>query len=228
MTYVRPLVPSEVLRAALTEDAGRALDDMLAELVARPTTLGVVFPAAARRTARGSLGDDWLLVEDAVRVELVAAAAAHLAPDALHAELEQLYRYGDADEKRAVLLALSCLDDPGLDDTGLDESALLLDALRTNDVRLVAAAMGPHASRLSPHDWRHGVLKCLFVGVPLHRVPDLAGRADAELAAMVRRYVNEREAAGRPVPDDALLVLDLGTPVPTTTTTPTTTTGLEG
>ena len=95
-------------------------------------------------------------------------------------------------------------------------------------VRLVAAAMGPHASRLSPHDWRHGVLKCLFVGVPLHRVTDLARRADAELAAMVRRYVNEREAAGRPVPDDALLVLDLGTPVPTTTTTPTTTTGLEG
>lgn len=223
MTYVRPLVPSEQLRAALTEDARRALDDMLAELVARPTILGVVFPAAARRTARGSLGDDWLLVEDAVRVELVAAAAAHLAPDALHAELEQLYRYGDADEKRAVLLALSCLDDPSL-----DGSVLLLDALRTNDVRLVAAAMGPHASRLSPHDWRHGVLKCLFVGVPLHRVTDLARRADAELAAMVRRYVNEREAAGRPVPDDALLVLDLGNPVPTTTPTTTPTTGLEG
>ncbi len=71
--------------------------------------------------------------------------------------------------------------------------------------------MGPHASRLSPHDWRHGVLKCLFVGVPLLGVTDLAVRADAELAAMVRRYIDEREAAGRPVPDDAVLVRDLTT-----------------
>lgn len=215
MTLVRPLVPAEQLRAALTDEARSALDDMLAALRARPATLGVVFPAAARRTARGALGEDGPRIEDAVRVELVAGAAAHLAPDALLGELEQLYRYGDGDEKRAVLMALSCLDDPRL-----DGSALLLDALRANDVRLVAAAMGPHADRLSPHDWRHGVLKCLFVGVPLHRVTDLAGRADAELAAMVRRYVTEREAAGRPVPDDAVLVLDLTTSTPTT--------GLEG
>jgi hypothetical protein len=215
MTPVRPLVPPEQLRATLTEDGRRALDDMLAALAARPTTLGVVFPAAARRTGRGALDDDGSRIEDAVRVELVAGAGAHLAPDALLDELEQLYRYGDADEKRAVLLALACLDDPRL-----DGSALLLDALRTNDVRLVAAAMGPHASWLSPHDWRHGVLKCLFVGVPLHTVTDLAGRADAELAAMVRRYIKEREAAGRPVPDDAVLVLDLTTPTPSPTTGP--------
>lgn len=219
MTPVRPLVPSEQLRAALTEDARRGLDEMLAALAARPATLGVVFPAAARRTARGALSDDGPRIEDAVRVELVARVAADLAPPALLDELEQLYRYGDADEKRAVLLALSCVDDPRV-----DGSALLLDALRTNDVRLVAAAMGPHADRLTPHDWRHGVLKCLFVGVPLLGVTDLAGRADAELAAMVRRYVTEREAAGRPVPDDAVLVLDLATPSPT----PTPTNGLEG
>jgi hypothetical protein len=56
------------------------------------------------------------------------------------------------------------------------------------------------------------VLKCLFVGVPLRGVADLAERADAELGAMVRRYVDEREAAGRAVPADAVLVLDLMTP----------------
>ncbi len=209
------MTSSQQVRAALTVEAARALDDMLAGLAAEPTTLSRVFPAAARRTARGELGDGGPRIEDAVRVELVMAAASRLEPDALLDELSQLYRYGDADEKRAVLLALSALDDPGV-----DGSAMLLDALRTNDVRLVAAAMGPHAHRLAAHDWRHGVLKCLFIGVPLRGVADLAQRADADLRAMVRRYVDEREAAGRPVPGDVALVLDL--------ITPTSITGLEG
>ncbi|WP_198554219.1 EboA domain-containing protein [Nocardioides alpinus] len=203
---MRPLAPPEELRSALSDDARRALDDMVAVLAAGATTLGRVFPAAARRTARGDLAAGGPRLEDAVRVELVAIAATRLAPGALLDELDQLYRYGDADEKRAVLLALGGIDDPAV-----DGSAVLLDALRTNDPRLVAAAMGPHARRLSPHDWRHGVLKCLFVGVPLAGVSDLAVRADAELTEMVRRYIDEREAAGRPVPDDALLVHDLTT-----------------
>jgi hypothetical protein len=213
MTSARALVPSAQLRAALTPEAAGALDQILAGLAAEPTTLSRVFPAAARRTARGDLGAGGPRIEDAVRVEMVLVAGSRLAPDALLDELAQLYRYGDADEKRAVLLALSALDDPRI-----DGSALLLDALRTNDVRLVAAAMGPHANRLSAHDWRHGVLKCLFVGVPVHHVSDLAERVDDELRAMVRRYVDEREAAGRSVPDDAVLLLDLQIP----------TTGLEG
>ena len=91
-------------------------------------------------------------------------------------------------------------------------SALLLDALRTNDVRLVAAAMGPHARRLSPHDWRHGVLKCLFVGVPLADVADLADarrrRPRRDGAALRRRApggrslrAGRRHARARPRPD---------------------------
>ena len=194
MTSVRPLVPRADLRAVLTEEARRALDDMVAVLAAGATTLARVFPAAARRTARGDMAAGGARIEDAVRVELVGSAATRLDPDALLDELAQLYRYGDADEKRAVLLALGGIDDPHV-----DGSALLLDALRTNDVRLVAAAMGPHAepavaARLAPRRAQ----------VPLRRRPacagvaDLAARADAELAAMVRRYIDEREAAGRP------------------------------
>jgi hypothetical protein len=207
MTSTRGLVAPDELRAVLSPEATLALDEMLAGLAAEPGGLGRVFPAAARRTARGELGDGGPRIEDAVRVELVRVASSGLAPEALLDELSKLYRYGDADEKRAVLLALSALDDPGV-----DGSVMLLDALRTNDVRLVAAAMGPHARRLPAHDWRHGVLKCIFVGVPLRSVADLAERADAELGAMVRRYVDEREAAGRSVPADAVLVLDLMTP----------------
>jgi len=111
-----------------------------------------------------------------------------------------------------VVLALGGIDNPAV-----DGSPLLLDALRANDVRLVAAAMGPHASRLSAHDWRHGVLKCLFVGVPLAAVADLRTRTDDELAAMVRRFADERTAAGRPVPDDAHLLLALSGTDPATT-----------
>lgn len=216
MTSVTPLVAPADLRSALGVDAARALDDLVAGVTGDPSTLGRVFPAAARRTARGPVGDGPHRLEDAVRVELVAAAAPGLGATALQAELGELYRYGDADEKRAVLLALGALDDPEV-----DGSEVLLDALRTNDVRLVAAAMGPHAARLSAHDWRHGVLKCLFVGVPLDAVDSLAARADAELGDIVRRYVAEREAAGRPVPADATTLVDL-------TTTTTGTHGQEG
>lgn len=209
MTSVHPLVPPAELRAVLPPDAVPALDEMLVGLAAEPSTLGRLFPAAARRTARGPVAGTEHRVEDAVRVELVAAAASRLSPSDLLAELHAIYRYGDADEKRAVLLALGAVDD-----AGVDGSEVLLDALRTNDVRLVAAAMGPHADRLGAHDWRHGVLKCLFVGVPLADVAGLATRADEELAAMVRRYVEERRAAGRPVPPDALMLLDLITSTP--------------
>ena len=85
---------------------------------------------------------------------------------------------------------------------------MLLDALRTNDTRLVGAAMGPHSDRLDDDSWRQGVLKCLFTGVPVTAVTGLADRADHELAEMVQRYRREREAAGRDVPPDVQVVLD--------------------
>jgi len=194
------------LRAVLGAGRADALDALVAGVVADPGTLCRVFPTAARRTARGDLPGGGR-IEDAVRVELVAAAASVLSPDALVQDLGLLYHHGDADERRAVLLGLSALDD-----TDVDGSSILLDALRTNDIRLVTAAMGRHARTLGLHDWRHGVLKCLFVGAPLDQVADLAERADDELGAMVRRYVVERQAAGRTVPDDARLVLRLTDP----------------
>ena len=213
MTHVRLLVPAEDLRTAIGAGPAGALDEMLATLSAGGTTLARTFPAAARRTARGPLHDGGgHRIEDAVRVELVATVATDLGPDAALDELARLYTHGDADEKRAVLHALAGIDDPRV-----DGSVLLLDALRANDVRLVAAAVGPHASRLSAHDWRHAVLKCLFVGVPLAAVADLPTRVDDELVAMVRRFADERRAAGRPVPDDAHLVLARSGPDPTTT-----------
>jgi hypothetical protein len=140
---------------------------------------------------------------DAARVLLLHAARAD--PDAL----ARVYRQGTAAERRAVLHALPHLV------PGPDALPLVEDALRTNDTRLVAAALGPYAARhLDAHTWRHAVLKCLFTGVPVDVVADLAPRAhaDAELARMLGDYARERTAADRPVPEDLHRVLALTEP----------------
>ena len=203
MTEIEPLADHDTIRHALDAGAQAQLEALTAEVADDPSRLGRAFPAAARRTGRGPLpGVDGVLLEDAVRVRLVQVAARSLDPDALLAELREVYRYGDNDEKRAVLHALSGAPDD------VDGTDLLLDALRTNDTRLVAAAMGPHSDRLDDDSWRQGVLKCLFTGVPVASVTGLAHRADRELAEMVQRYRREREAAGRDVPPDVQVVLD--------------------
>ncbi|WP_205472114.1 EboA domain-containing protein [Nocardioides sp. SYSU D00038] len=203
MTTLLPLVDPAELRRHLSAEGAAALDSMVAEVTAEPARIGRLFAGAARRTGRGPLAGHDVLAQDAVRVELLAAAAAALDGDRLRAELVELYRFGDSDEKRAVLLGLNRLDPSA----GLDGSDLLLDALRTNDTRLVAAAMGDHARHLPDDAWRHGVLKCLFTGVPVAEVAGLEERADAELAAMAERFATERRAAGREVPADVATVV---------------------
>ncbi|MFI7016408.1 EboA domain-containing protein [Streptomyces sp. NPDC050164] len=147
---------------------------------------------------------------DAARVLILDAARA--GTDAL----TRVYFQGTADERRAVLHALPHLV------SGPGALPLVEDALRTNDTRLLTAAVGPYAARhLAPHDWRHAVLKCLFTGVPVDHVADLPRRAhgDGELARMLGDYAAERTAAGRTVPEDLYRVLDLTesvTPAPGT------------
>ncbi|MFE7842145.1 EboA domain-containing protein [Streptomyces sp. NPDC057474] len=137
---------------------------------------------------------------DAVRVLILHAARADT--DAL----TRVYRQGTADERRAVLHALPHLV------SGPDALHLVEDALRTNDTRLVAAALGPYTARhLAPHQWRHAVLKCLFTGVRVDEITGLTRRAhgDTELARMLGDHAEERTAAGRPVPEDLYRVLAL-------------------
>jgi hypothetical protein len=168
----------------LTESVGR--------IEADPAAIGALFPAAGRRCGRGALVEGWT-ADEAARAVLLAAAPA---------EAGSLYRYGDADEKRAVLKALPLVA------AGAEGVPLLSDALRTNDTRLVAAALGPYAIHLEPAAWRQGVLKCVFMGIPLDAVHGLRERADGELAAMLRAFADERAAAGREVPADARELLD--------------------
>ena len=143
---------------------------------------------------------------DAARVLILHAARADA--DAL----TRVYFQGTAAERRAVLHALPHLV------PGPEAVPLVEDALRTNDPRLLAAAVGPYAARhLDPHQWRHAVLKCLFTGVPVDTVADLDRRAhrDTELARMLGDYAAERTAAGRSVPEDLHRVLTLTDPTAT-------------
>ena len=192
----------------------------VSEVTAEPERIAVLFPAAGRAVGRAPIApiDDPLglrhgTVDDRARAELVCALLAALPATAAAPQLADLYRYGDDAERRGVLRGLndSRTVSSQVAAVGVD---LVSDALRTNDPRLVAAALGPFAAEhLDQHAWRHGVLKALFMGIPLDVVAGLERRADAELARMAVALIDERRAAGRVVSDDM-------TRLATITTTP--------
>ncbi|MEV4820100.1 EboA domain-containing protein [Micromonospora tulbaghiae] len=181
------------------------LDAALRRVATEPTAVERFFAAAARRCGRGPLPDlpVWT-ADDAARALLLTAL-----PNGHAVAAETLYRQGDAAEKRAVLRALPLLP------IGAECVPLLHDAIRTNDTRLVAAALGPYARHLEQATWRQAVLKCVFTGVPLAVVDGLADRADGELARMLAAFAAERHAAGRDMPADATDLLRRLT-IPTT------------
>ena len=148
---------------------------------------------------------------------MIARLGSILQPEVLTQLLRDLYYRGDSAERRGVLRGLGALSDasPRLDNTlVLTGCELILDALRTNETSLVAAAVGPFAAaHLDQHAWRHAVLKLVFMGVSLAAVTGLQIRADAELARMAADFAAERRAASRPIPEDvALLMRPAGQP----------------
>ncbi|MEV4351202.1 EboA domain-containing protein [Actinoplanes sp. NPDC049596] len=181
----------DVLKNDLSENTN--LRDDLARVTKDPNAIAGLFPAARRRYGQEPLADGWT-TDEAARALLLAAAPAE--------QIGEVYRYGDTAEKLAVLKALPLLP---IGDAGVP---LLEDALRTNDTRLVAAALGPYSDHLAQDTWRQAVLKCVFMGVPLKGVHRLAERADPELGAMLRAFALERHAAGRDMPPDAHALLD--------------------
>lgn len=171
-----------------------------------------LFPAAARHArAEGRDGE-------AVRVELLEAVPGDV--DAVVRVVTTLYRRGDSAEKHAVLSALTALDRATQRRAAVGDALLPLvrDALRTNDTRLVGAALGPYAAaHLDEAAWRQGVVKAIFMGIPLDVVADLDRRTDDELRRMVGDFVAERRAAGRDVPADARRILPADRSTPTST-----------
>ncbi|WP_229843144.1 EboA domain-containing protein [Streptomyces tanashiensis] len=158
--------------------------------------------------AARSVGPDPALGE-ATRIQLLQALPGTGAE--LASVLMELYDGGDTAERIAVLRALPLLDQAGRVEA--HAKGLVEDALRTNDARLVAAAVGPYAARrLDQEQWRQAVLKCVFLGVPLDVVAGLARRRDPELDRMFAAFAAERIAAGRQVPADVRRQLDPDSP----------------
>jgi hypothetical protein len=177
------------------------LQEAAAEVEQTPAAIAVRFPAAGRKVGRGPLdpasdpGDvhAWT-IDDAARTYLLQALAR---PER---ELDELYRYGDAAERRGILRALEHLD--------VDALHLVEDAIRTNDTRLIAAALGPYATgRLPDAAYDQAVLKCVFVGVPITPLHGLR-RVTPDGARMLAALVHERVAAGRDVPAEVWTVID--------------------
>jgi hypothetical protein len=215
---------AERLEAERAEDRGRGAGDRAAtaedrdegpaarlvaaraEVATDPSRIAVIFPGVGRMVGRGPLTADadpadphaWT-VADAARTLLLVSLG-----DAIDAEIEALYRHGDGEERRGVLRALPFL--PLARGIGV---ALVEDALRTNDVRLIAAACGPYAAaELDDDAIAQATLKCVFVGVPLGGFVGLEDRLTPEIAAMLARFAHERVAAGRDVPDDIWAVVN--------------------
>ncbi|WP_413105362.1 EboA domain-containing protein [Streptomyces sp. Inha503] len=219
------------IRALLTDRlTGRAaawLEAASRKAAADPGALGVLFPQAGLRCGRAPLGTPcsgggagqravtqalYWTVDDAARTILFAAGAAAEGAGRLAA---WLYGNGDAAERRSVLRALGTVA------SGPQAVGLCAQALSANDLRLVAAALGPYGARhLDAHTWRHGVLKCLHYRVPLRAVGRLEERTDAELIRMARSYARELRSAGRSVPGD-LHSLTQGDLIPTAREVPT-------
>jgi hypothetical protein len=203
--------------AAAGEPGRRWLEAAIARIGEQPRHIRVAFPAAGRMCGRGALhaplqgpllGAEpygWT-VDDGARALLLAALSQAIGPQAagpLAEEARYLYEHGDAAERRGVLRALPLLP------VGPAALPLVRDALRTNDTRLISAALGPYAAdHLDDHDYRHGVLKCVFTGIPLASVAGLERRAGHELARMLADYARELAAAGRDVPADIGPLID--------------------
>jgi hypothetical protein len=181
------------------------LDEAIETLESEPAQIRTLFPVVGRKVGREPLDpeadpDDphaWT-VDDAARVLLLVALGADAEP-----ELRDLYRYGDAAERRGLLRALAYLP---IVDRGV---GLVDDAIRTNDTRLIAAALGPYATvHLDDAAYDQAVLKCVFSELAIMPLDGLPQRATPEGARMLAALVHERIAAGRHVAAEVWTVID--------------------
>ena len=178
-----------------------------------PAKISLLFAGAGRAVGRQPVEPDadprgivHGTTDDHARAELIKALSAELTPEHFAERITELYQHGDDAERRGVLRGLNGIADSPVTEPGAVRAAglaIVTDALRTNDSRVVAAAMGAFARRwLDQYSWRHGVLKLIFMDVTLDVADGLTTRADDELRRMAESFAAERRAAGRTVSAD--------------------------
>ncbi|MGW4202984.1 EboA domain-containing protein [Streptomyces sp. NPDC004726] len=201
---------ADALRARLPAAAHAWLSKATAVVTDHPDRVDTLLAVAGRACGRGPLpggpaAPAWS-TDDAVRVLLLTALPCR--GDELAGLLIRLYRYGDAAERRGVLRSLCFFGAPHA--LGARAVPLVEDALRTNDARLVTAALGDYARRhLDAPAFHHALLKCVFLGIPLAAVAPPPEPDAPELLRMLGDCAAERRAAGRPVPPDVEAFLDM-------------------
>lgn len=184
------------LDVRLTGEQSRWLSAARERVHDDPGAIRTLFPAVGRQVGREHL-NPWAdprdprawTFDDTARVLLLIA----MGPPARD-HIAELYRHGDRAERRGVVRALPYLEDcPAA-------TAIVERTLRCDDAQLVAAVLHPHTlARMHQDTLAQAVLKCVFIGVPLHGVDIPVTPA---LSAMLARYAHERVAAGRDVPAD--------------------------
>lgn len=115
-----------------------------------------------------------------------------------------LYHQGDESERIAVMQGLSLFPDgPALKPLALENG-------RVNSLPLFAALAlaNPYpAAYYSEAEFNQLVLKGLFLGLSIATLSGLTQRGNPDLSRMCEDYLDERLAAGRPLPADLWLAL---------------------
>ena len=127
------------------------------------------------------------------------------ADPAREAELvRDLFEQADDDETIALVRSFALLPQAS------GHAPLAQECGRVNNVALFSALAldNPYpASACAESGFNQLVLKTMFLGLPLERILDLAERSNAELTRMCEDFIDERLAAGRPVPVDIWLAM---------------------
>ncbi|MBI5854657.1 MAG: EboA domain-containing protein [Nitrospirae bacterium] len=146
---------------------------------------------------------EWAL-DECGRVVLLAQASARFGADKFTELVESCYFQGETRERQGVARSLGFL--PRTDRL----LQIGLDACRTHVQPLFEAIACENrfpGEAFPEAAFNQLVLKALFMGVRLSRIVGLGSRLSSELQRMVGDYVDERRAAGRPVPSDVALIL---------------------
>jgi hypothetical protein len=141
------------------------------------------------------------------RTVLLLCATEYLALNEQAEWIEALYARGDNAEREALLHALPLLPEP---DRFLSTA---VEACRSNVQTIfeAIACENPYPARHFPElNFNQMVMKAIFIGVPLGRIVGLPSRIAPVLVRMTKDYVQERTAAGRPVPDDIQFITSGG------------------
>ncbi|MDF9620359.1 EboA domain-containing protein [Pseudomonas entomophila] len=207
-------------------DCGRALDQLLDETERRwwqqalerlrqspEANIAALLGSQCKRHLRDQAvpgADGWSAIELA-RALLLARVVDLQHEEARPALLAQLFKWGDDQEKVALLKALDDLDSEG---RCLE---LALFAGRTSNPRVFAALAldSPYAARHYPERAFHQlVLKALGMGLDAARVIGLAQRQGTPLNQLALDLMDEQLAAGRPVSPSLprLIAFDLLSP----------------